>query len=69
MANTKCKRSSTKKVRCVKCLSLIEELLKLEDVSDDEVNRLQKIKSLLERGRIISEARVNYIYDLWEKYQ
>ncbi|MCX7944418.1 MAG: hypothetical protein N2746_07925 [Deltaproteobacteria bacterium] len=69
MANQKCKRSQQRKAKCVKCLSLVNELIKQGDISEDELERLNRIKKSLEKGSVISEAQVNYIYELWGRYQ
>ncbi|MGC8928119.1 MAG: hypothetical protein ACP5QK_09390 [Myxococcota bacterium] len=69
MPNQKCTRSSQRKVKCVKCLSLVDELLKQGDISEDEAERLKRIKKTLEKGNVISESQVKYIYGLWERYQ
>ncbi len=69
MANQKCTRSSQRKVKCVKCLSLVNELLMQAELSDEELAKLERIQKSLEKGSVISEAQVNYIYELWERYQ
>lgn len=69
MTNQRCIRSAKRKVRCVKCLSLVDELLKQEDLGEDEMAKLYRIKRSLEKGSIISEAQVNYIYQLWRWYE
>lgn len=69
MTNQKCTRSAQRKVKCVKCLSLVDELLKQEDLEEDEIARLHRIKRSLEKGSVISEAQVNYIYRLWRRYE
>ncbi len=69
MTNQKCTRSSKRKLKCVKCISLVDELLKLDEVQEEEIIKLQKIRKSLEKGSIISESQVKYIYDLWERYK
>lgn len=69
MANKRCIRSEKRKAKCIKCLSLVDELLKQQDLREEEILRLQRIKKSLERGSIISETQVNYIYELWESYK
>ncbi len=69
MPNQKCTRSGQRKVKCVKCLSLVDELLKQEDLSEEEVLKLTRIKKTLDKGTVISESQVSYIYELWERYQ
>jgi hypothetical protein len=69
MPAQRCTRSAKRKVKCVKCLSLVEELLKREDMGEDEIKRLERIKRSLEKGSVISESQVKYIYQLWESYQ
>ena len=68
MADQKCTRSAQRKVKCVKCLSLVNELLKQPDLSESEIVKLNRIKKSLDKGSIISESQVKYIYDLWERY-
>jgi|GEM_PF-1749982 len=68
MPNQKCTRSPQRKVKCVKCLSLVSELLKQPDLAEDEILKLNRIMKSLEKGSIISESQVEYIYDLWERY-
>jgi|YelNatPaOPRAMG01_1025707.scaffolds.fasta_scaffold200321_2 hypothetical protein len=68
MPDQKCTRSSKRKMKCVKCLSLVNELLKQPDINEDEISKLNRIKNLLEKGSIISESQVKYIYDLWERH-
>lgn len=69
MPNQKCTRSSQRKVKCVKCISLVEELLKQGDLSEEETEKLKRIKKTLEKGNVISENQVEYIYSLWDRYQ
>ncbi len=69
MPNQKCSRSPQRKVKCVKCLSLVDELLRKNELSEDEIKKLNRIKKSLEKGSIISEAQVNYIYELWSRYE
>jgi hypothetical protein len=67
MASKVCSRKE-KGTKCVRCLSLAEELLKVEDLDEEAREKVRAIRDKCARGAAITEAQVKYLYDLRDEF-
>ena len=68
MASKVCSRRE-KGTKCVRCLSLAEELLKVEDLEEEARVKVEAIRDKCAAGTgAISENQVRYLYDLRDEY-
>lgn len=67
MASKVCSRSE-KGTKCVRCLSLAEELLKVEDLQEEARLKVEQIREKCSGGGAITENQVKYLYDLRDEY-
>ena len=54
--------------KCVRCLSMADELLKIEDLSEEQRKKVLTIRDKCESGAAISEVQVKYIYELRDEF-
>lgn len=67
MASKVCSRKE-KGTRCVRCLSLAEELLKIEDLAAEARAKVEAIRTKAAKGTGIAETQVQYLYELRDEY-
>ncbi|MBI5528185.1 MAG: hypothetical protein HY897_17775 [Deltaproteobacteria bacterium] len=67
MASKVCTRKE-KGTKCVRCLSLADELLKVDDIEEEAREKVGAIRDKCARGAAITEAQVKYLYDLRDEY-
>jgi hypothetical protein len=54
--------------KCVRCLSLSEELLKVEDLPEEQREKVEAISEKCRKGAAITEAQVRFLYDLRDEF-
>lgn len=67
MAGKVCQRKE-KGTKCVRCMALAEELLKQEDLVDEQREKVQAIFEKCTKGASITETQVRFLYDLRDEF-
>jgi len=67
MASKLCQRKE-KGDKCQRCMALADELLKMDDIVEEQREKVQLIRDKVAAGGSITEAQVKFLYTLRDEF-